>query len=137
MTETTSRPPQAINLRVRYAETDKMGVVYHANYFVWFEVGRCELIRAIGKSYRDLEQAGIGLPVIEAHCEFKSPARYDDEVQVKTWGALLSPARVEFRYEVSQVTDGTVNAVGRTVHVAVDENGRPCRLPDYIRDLLK
>jgi acyl-CoA thioester hydrolase len=137
MTETTSRPPQAINLRVRYAETDKMGVVYHANYFVWFEVGRCELIRAIGKSYRDLEQAGIGLPVIEAHCEFKSPARYDDEVQVKTWGALLSPARVEFRYEVSQVTDGTVNAVGRTVHAAVDENGRPCRLPDYIRDLLK
>jgi acyl-CoA thioester hydrolase len=137
MTETTSRPPQAINLRVRYAETDKMGVVYHANYFVWFEVGRCELIRAIGKSYRDLEQAGIGLPVIEAHCEFKSPARYDDEVQVKTWGALLSPARVEFRYEVSQVTDGTLNAVGRTVHAAVDENGRPCRLPDFIRALLK
>ena len=137
MTETTSRPPQAINLRVRYAETDKMGVVYHANYFVWFEVGRCELIRGIGKSYRDLEAAGIGLPVIEAHCEFKSPARYDDEVQVKTWGTLLSPARVEFRYEVSQVNDGTVNAVGRTVHAAVDQSGRPCRLPDDIRDLLK
>jgi acyl-CoA thioester hydrolase len=137
MTETTSRPPQAINLRVRYAETDKMGVVYYANYFVWFEVGRCELIRAIGKSYRDLEEAGIGLPVIEAHCEYRSPARYDDELQVKTWGALLSPARVEFRYEVSQVTDGTVNAVGRTVHASVDQKGRPCRLPDYIRDLLK
>ena len=137
MTETTSRPPQAVNLRVRYAETDKMGVVYYANYFVWFEVGRCELIRAIGKSYRDLEEAGIGLPVIEAHCEYKSPARYDDEVQVKTWGTLLSPARVEFRYEVSQVIDGTVNAVGRTVHAAIDQNGRPCRLPEYIRDLLK
>jgi len=137
MTETTSRPPLAINLRVRYAETDKMGVVYYANYFVWFEVGRCELIRAIGKSYRDLEEAGIGLPVIEAHCEYRSPARYDDELQVKTWGALLSPARVEFRYEVSQVTDGTVNAVGRTVHASVDQKGRPCRLPDYIRDLLK
>ena len=137
MTETTSRPPQAINLRVRYAETDKMGVVYYANYFVWFEVGRCELIRAIGKSYRDLEEAGIGLPVIEAHCEYRSPARYDDELQVKTWGALLSPARVEFRYEVSQVTDGTVNAVGRTGHASVDQKGRPCRLPDYIRDLLK
>jgi len=137
MTETTSRPPQAINLRVRYAETDKMGVVYYANYFVWFEVGRCELIRAIGKSYRDLEEAGIGLPVIEAHCEYRSPARYDDELQVKTWGALLSPARVEFRYEVSQVTDGTVNAVGRTVHASVDQKGRPCRLPDYIREILK
>jgi acyl-CoA thioester hydrolase len=137
MTDTPSRPPQAINLRVRYAETDKMGVVYYANYFVWFEVGRCELIRAIGKSYRDLEEAGIGLPVIEAHCEYKSPARYDDEVQVKTWGALLSPARVEFHYEVSRCSDGTVNAVGRTVHAAVDQSGRPCRLPDYIRDLLK
>jgi acyl-CoA thioester hydrolase len=137
MTAMPSRPPQAINLRVRYAETDKMGVVYHANYFVWFEVGRCELIRAVGKSYRDLEEAGIGLPVIEAHCEFKSPARYDDELQVKTWGELLSPARVEFRYEVTRPSDGTVNAVGRTVHVAVDQNGRPCRLPDYIQDLLK
>jgi acyl-CoA thioester hydrolase len=137
MTDTASRFPQAINLRVRYAETDKMGVVYYANYFVWFEVGRCELIRAIGKSYRDLELAGIGLPVIEAHCEYKSPARYDDELQVKTWGTLLSPARVEFRYEISQTTDGTINAVGRTVHAAVDQNGRPCRLPDYIRDLLK
>lgn len=137
MTETPSRPPQAINLRVRYAETDQMGVVYHANYFVWFEVGRCELIRAVGKSYRDLEEAGIGLPVIEAHCEYRSPARYDDELQVKTWGELLSPARVEFRYEVSRPADGTVNAVGRTVHAAVDQSGRPCRLPNYIRDLLK
>jgi acyl-CoA thioester hydrolase len=137
MTDTPSRPPQAVSLRVRYAETDKMGVVYHANYFVWFEVGRCELIRAVGKSYRDLEADGIALPVIEAHCEFRSPARYDDELQVKTWGELLSPARVEFRYEVSRPADGTVNALGRTVHAAVDQSGRPCRLPDYIRDLLK
>jgi acyl-CoA thioester hydrolase len=137
MTDTPSRPPQAVNIRVRYAETDKMGVVYHANYFVWFEVGRCELIRAVGYNYRDLEADGIALPVIEAHCEFKSPARYDDELQVKTWGELLSPARVEFRYEVSRPADGTLNAVGRTVHAAVDQSGRPVRLPDYIRDLLK
>jgi acyl-CoA thioester hydrolase len=138
MTDTPSRPPQAVNLRVRYAETDKMGVVYHANYFIWFEMGRCELIRAVGgRSYRDLEAEGIGLPVIEAHCEFKSPARYDDELQVKTWGELLSPVRVEFRYEVSRPVDGTLNAVGRTVHAAVDQSGRPVRLPDHIRDLLK
>jgi acyl-CoA thioester hydrolase len=136
MTDSRSRSPQTVTVRVRYAETDKMGVVYYANYFVWFEVGRCELIRAIGKSYRDLEADGIGLPVIEAHCEYKSPARYDDELQVKTWGEMLSPARVEFRYEVSRPIDGTVNAVGRTVHASVDSNGRPCRLPDYIRDLL-
>ena len=137
MTELPSRPPQVISLRVRYAETDKMGVVHHANYFVWFEIGRCELIRAIGKSYRELEDDGIGLPVIEAHCEYKSPARFDDELQVKTWSELLSPARVQFRYEVTRLADNTVNAVGRTVHASIDQAGRPCRLPDRIRDLLK
>jgi acyl-CoA thioester hydrolase len=131
------KPPQTIDIRVRYAETDKMGVVYHANYFMWFEIGRCELLRAIGRSYRQMEAEGIGLPVIEAHCEYKSPARYDDELQVKTTGRLLSPARVEFAYEIVRPCDGTVTATGRTVHAAVDTNGRPCRLPDYIRELLE
>ncbi len=98
----TAQTPQTINIRVRYAETDKMGVVYHANYFMWFEIGRCELLRAIGRSYREMEASGIGLPVIEAHCEYKSPARYDDELVVKTTGRLLSPARVEFAYEISR-----------------------------------
>jgi acyl-CoA thioester hydrolase len=133
----TLKPPQMITVRVRYAETDKMGVVYHANYFTWFEIGRCELLRAIGRSYRDMEASGIGLPVIEAHCEYKSPARYDDELVVKTRGTLLSPARVGFDYEISRPSDATVNAVGRTVHAAVDATGRPCRLPDYIRELLQ
>jgi acyl-CoA thioester hydrolase len=133
----TARPPQTINVRVRYAETDKMGVVYHANYFVWFEIGRCELLRAVGRSYRDMEVSGIGLPVIEAHCEYKSPARYDDELVVKTRGRMLSPARVEFEYEIRRASDATVNAIGRTVHAAVDSNGRPCRLPVDIRELLE
>jgi acyl-CoA thioester hydrolase len=128
--------PQTINLRVRYSETDKMGVVYHANYFTWFEIGRCELLRTIGRSYREMEASGFGLPVIEAHCEYKSPARYDDELQLKTWGKLLSPARVEFTYEITRPTDGALNAIGRTVHAALNTSGRPCRLPDYIRELL-
>jgi acyl-CoA thioester hydrolase len=132
----TVNAPQTITVRVRYAETDKMGVAYHANYFVWFEIGRCELLRTVGRSYRDMEAAGIGLPVIEAHCAYKSPARYDDELVVKTKGTLLSPARVEFEYEISRPSDATINAVGRTVHAAVDTTGRPCRLPDYIRELL-
>jgi acyl-CoA thioester hydrolase len=131
------RTPEPINIRVRYAETDKMGVVYHANYFMWFEIGRCELLRTIGRSYREMEAEGIGLPVIEAHCEYKAAARYDDELQVITWGKLLSPARVEFRYEISRPADQTVNAIGRTVHAAVDTSGRPCRLPAYIQDLLQ
>jgi acyl-CoA thioester hydrolase len=133
----STKPPQTIDIRVRYAETDKMGVVYHANYFMWFEIGRCELLRAIGRSYRQMESEGIGLPVIEAHCEYKSPARYDDELQVRTTGRLLSPARVEFEYEICRPCDGTINATGRTVHAAIDTNGRPCRLPDYIRELLE
>ena len=132
-----AKPPQTIHIRVRYAETDKMGVVYHANYLVWFEMGRCEMLRAIGRSYRELESAGIGLPVIEAHCEYKSPARYDDELVVQTTGKLLTPARVEFAYEISRPADTTLNAIGRTVHAAVDRTGRPCRLPDYIRELLE
>ena len=131
------RTAQPINIRVRYAETDKMGVVYHANYFMWFEVGRCELLRAVGRSYREMEADGIGLPVIEAHCEYMVAARYDDELQVRTWGKLLSPARVEFNYEISRPSDSTVNAVGRTVHAAVDTKGRPCRLPSYIQELLQ
>ena len=114
-----------------------MGVVYHANYFTWFEIGRCELLRSIGRSYREMEASGIGLPVIEAHCEYKSPARYDDELVVATRGRLLSPARVEFAYEISRPIDATVNAIGRTVHAAIDTTGRPCRLPDYIRGLLE
>ena len=136
-----SHPPaethQTAIVRVRYAETDKMGVVYYANYFVWFEVGRCELLRAHGASYRDLEAAGIALPAIEAHCEYRQPARYDDELTVKTWGSLVSSIRVEFRYEVIRQSDGTINAVGRTVHAAVDANGRPCRLPEQIQELLR
>lgn len=132
-----SNPLQDITIRVRYAETDRMGVVYHANYFMWFEIGRCELLRAIGRSYREMEASGIGLPVIEAHCEYKSPARYDDELVVRTRGALLSPARIEFHYEISRPSDEIINAVGRTVHAAVDTTGRPCRLPDYIRELLQ
>jgi acyl-CoA thioester hydrolase len=133
----TEHAAQTINIRVRYAETDKMGVVYHANYFMWFEVGRCELLRTIGKSYRDLEADGFRLPVIEAHCEYKSPALYDDELVVTTRGKLLSPARVEFKYEIIRPADGILNAIGRTVHASLDTNGRPCRLPDYIGALLQ
>jgi acyl-CoA thioester hydrolase len=133
----TEHAAQTINIRVRYAETDKMGVVYHANYFMWFEVGRCELLRTIGKSYRDLEADGFRLPVIEAHCEYKSPALYDDELVVTTRGKLLSPARVEFMYEIIRPADGVLNAIGRTVHASLDTSGRPCRLPDYVGALLQ
>ena len=122
-------------VRVRYAETDKMGVVYYANYFVWFEVARTDLLRTMGWSYREMEQAGVSLPVIEAHCEYLRPARYDDELDVKTEGRMLSPVRMEFLYEVVDREGRLTAASGRTVHAALDRAGRPCRLPERVREV--
>ena len=112
-----------------------MGVVYYANYLVWFEVGRADLLRSLGWSYREMELAGISLPVIEAHCNYLRPARYDDELEVKTEGRMLSPVRMEFTYEVIRLGDAALAASGRTVHAAVNPKGRPCRLPDRIREV--
>ena len=121
--------------RVRYAETDKMGVVYYANYFVWFEIGRTDWLRASGATYRVMEDEGLGLPVIEAHCEYRAGARYDDEVEIRTAAALRSPVRLAFDYEVLRHEDGALLASGYTVHAAVDRSGRPVRLPARVRDL--
>ena len=129
-------PSGSASVRVRYAETDKMQVAYYANYFVWFEVGRCELLRTLGSSYRELEAAGLMLPVIDAHCEYRRPARYDNDLTILTRGSLMSPARVRFDYEVQRPADQAVTAVGRTVHAAVDREGRPTRLPAEIRKVL-
>ena len=120
-------------VRVRYAETDKMGVVYYANYFVWFEVARAELLRSFGWSYREMEHEGVALPVIEAQCAYHRSARYDDELDVKAEGQMLSPVRMQFTYEVVRREDAALAASGRTVHAAVDVNGRPCRLPEKVR----
>jgi acyl-CoA thioester hydrolase len=129
------RPASISVVRVRYAETDKMGVVYYANYFVWFEVARADLLRSLGWTYREMEHAGIALPVIEAHCDYHRPARYDEEMEVRAKGRMLSPVRMEFTYEVVRRDDQIVAASGRTVHAALDLAGRPCRLPDRIRQL--
>jgi len=120
---------------VRYAETDKMGVVYYANYFVWFEVARTDLLRDADWSYRSMETDGIMLPVIEAHCDYRQPARYDDELEVRTTAELVSPIRVAFAYEIVRPADETLLAEGRTVHAALDRDGRPCRLPARVRNL--
>ena len=128
-------PSSVSTLRVRYAETDKMGVVYYANYFVWFEVGRADLLRSLGWTYREMELAGVSLPVIEAHCEYRRPARYDDDLEVRTEGRMLSLVRMEFSYEVVRRDDRSIAASGRTVHAALDQDGRPCRLPARIREV--
>jgi acyl-CoA thioester hydrolase len=129
--ESTSR------LRVRYAETDQMGVVYYANYLVWFEVGRTDWLRSLGWTYREMEASGILLPVIEAQCEYRAPARYDDEVEIRTTGQLLSLVRVSFSYEVRIGSDGQLSASGRTTHAATGRDGKPTRLPDRIQEVFR
>ena len=119
-------------LRVRYAETDQMGVVYYANYLVWFEVARTDLLRNQGWSYRAMEESGVVLPVIEAQCHYRRPARYDEVMEIRTEARILSPVRMEFCYEVTASGQAGVVASGRTVHAAVSRDGRPCRLPAQV-----
>ena len=121
---------------MRYAETDKMGVVYYANYLVWFEVGRTDLLRESGWDYREMEEEGYALPVIEAHCTYREPARYDDVLDVRTTGMLLSPVRVQFTYEIVRASDAAMLATGTTIHATLDRAGRPCRLPERVREWL-
>ncbi|HUG52820.1 MAG TPA: thioesterase family protein [Vicinamibacteria bacterium] len=120
-------------IRVRYAETDQMGIAHHAEYFAWFEVGRTDLLRQCGTTYRELEAEGVRLPVIEAAARFLKPALYDDVIEVHTAIAALGGARVGFTYEVRrQGTEGPL-ATGLTEHAAVDARGRPRRLPETLR----
>jgi acyl-CoA thioester hydrolase len=124
-------------VRVRYAETDQMGVVYYANYLVWFEVGRTEWLRdTAGWTYRTMEAEGLALPVIEAHCEYRQPARYDDELEIRTRGRLVSAVRLAFDYEIVRRGDAMTVAVGHTVHATIDRAGRPVRLPAQVKALL-
>jgi acyl-CoA thioester hydrolase len=122
-------------IRVRYAETDQMGVVYYSNYFVWFEVARTDLLRESGWNYRDMEGDGFSLPVIEARCAYLQSAKYDDEIEVRTGGEMLSPVRVQFNYEIVRASDGATLATGSTVHATLDRTGKPCRLPARVRTL--
>lgn len=116
-------------IRVRYKDTDQMGVVYHANYLVWFEIGRTELMRRLGMPYRDCEQNNLFLPVIKVSCEFKVPAHYDDEVIVVTKIESLQEVRLIFDYEIRR--DGVLLARGRTEHAFMNSKGRPVVLRKY------
>jgi acyl-CoA thioester hydrolase len=117
--------------RVRYAETDQMGVVYYANYLVWMEVGRAEYCRASGIRYRDMEvDDGIRLAVVEAHCRYVHPARYDEEIAVKTRVANASKRAVEFEYEIRDAQSGRQIATGSTKHFFLGADMRPVKLPE-------
>jgi acyl-CoA thioester hydrolase len=124
-------------LRVRYSETDKMGVVYHANYLIWFEIGRTEFCRARGFAYRDMEESeNAFLVVAECYCRYKAPAYYDDELLVRTHIMELRRRSVRFGYEIVRVSDGMVIAEGETGHVVTDAAGRVRSLPPTFAELL-
>jgi acyl-CoA thioester hydrolase len=135
MTASSSVRQTTSNVRVRYAETDKMGVVYHSNYLIWFEIGRTDWLRETGMTYREMEADGIQLPVIEAHCEYRLGARYDDDVEIRTLAKKLSPVRIQFDYQAIRRSDGVLLAAGHTVHATIDREGRPVRMPARVRDL--
>ena len=124
------------SLRVRYAETDQMGVVYYANYLVWFEVGRTDLCRKLGFAYREMEREdGLYLIVAEARCRYKAPARYDDELEVRTCLREQRKRVLIFGYEIYRQPDEELLAEGETVHVITDKNGRPRALPEKYREI--
>ena len=121
---------QKTRLRVRYAETDQMGVVYHANYLIWFEVGRVELIRALGIEYKRMEmEDDCHIVVADAHCRYHHSARYDEVLRIRTRIAESRNRVVKFLYEVIRDADGKVLANGETTHVICGSNGRPKLLP--------
>lgn len=117
-------------LRPRYAETDQMGVVYHANYLTYFEVGRSEFFRALGYSYRELEKQGVIFAVVKAELEYRQPAFYDDELRIRTWLKHIKGVRFEMNYEVLRKKDEAdeVLARGKTVHACVGKDLKPLRL---------
>ncbi len=118
-------------LRVRYAETDQMGVVYHSNHLVWFEVGRVELLRQLGFSYRDMERVdGRYIAVAEAKCRYRAPVRYDDEVVVRTTLRNVRESVIHFGYELLRADDGSLIAEGETTHIVTDANMKIAELQE-------
>jgi acyl-CoA thioester hydrolase len=127
--------PVTTQVRVRYAETDQMGIVYYANYLVWFELGRVELLRSLGLAYSNLEKEhSLILPVVDAHCRYREPARYDDEILIETSPALLRGSVLKFAYRIlRKAREGQENALlaeGDTVHVVCDGQLQRQPLPE-------
>ena len=129
--------PVEARLRVIYGDTDQMGVVYYANYFRYFEFARSEYFRARGGSYVEVEKQGRRLPVFEASCNYRAPARYDDLLVVKVWVSELRRASIVFHYEVRRDGDGELLCTGQTSHACINFEGRPTALPEQVVALLK
>jgi acyl-CoA thioester hydrolase len=125
------------SLRVRYAETDAMGVVYYGNYFTWFEVGRSAFCRDQGTPYSEWEARGVFLPCVESHCRYKQSARYDEEVLLRTWIEDVRDHSVTFAYRVERSEDGRLLAEGWTKHAFCDRQGKLLRCPQPFSEWLE
>ena len=126
----TSARVNETRIRVRYAETDQMGVVYHANHFIWFEVGRVELLRQFGFSYKNMEQEdGCFIAVVDAHCRYRAPVHYDDEVIVRTYLKHVREKVIRFGYELRRSETGVLLAEGETTHIVANSRMKPRALP--------
>jgi len=121
-----------IELRVRYQETDPMGFLHHANYFVYFEIGRTELLRAAGGNYRQMEASGLFVVVVKAECRFRRPARYDDLLRLRTTVVRVTSVKIEHQYELFR--DDECLAVGHVTLAVVDREGRVQPLPEWMRN---
>jgi len=125
-------------IRVRYAETDQMGVVYHANHFIWFEVGRVELLRQLGFSYKDMEREdGCFIAVVDAQCRYKAPVHYDDEVIVRTHLKHVREKVIRFGYELRRAENGELLAEGETTHIVANAQMRPRPLPEKFMQVFR
>ncbi len=136
--------PVTTQVRVRYAETDQMGIVYYANYLVWFEIGRVELLRSLGLAYSQLEKEHeCILPVVEASCRYRAPARYDDEILIETRPALLRGSVIKFAYRILRKANQKgkerelLLAEGETVHVVCDDQLNKKPLPEHYAEALR
>jgi acyl-CoA thioester hydrolase len=124
------------SVRVRYPETDRMGVVHHSHFFVWFEMGRTELLRELGCTYGEMESHGVFMPVVEAACRYFVPAHYDEVLEIQTELEEISASRVAFKYRLHRQGTDRPLAEGRTVHATINREGQVIRLPVEYRDLL-
>ncbi len=125
-------------LRVRYAETDQMGVVYHSNYLIWFEVGRTDLIRALGLDYKSMErEEGVGIAVVEVTCRYKAPARYDDELIVRTTLAGIRGSVLRFTYTLHRAQDDLLLCEGATTHVVVSTSMKRAPMPERYAEVFR
>jgi acyl-CoA thioester hydrolase len=133
---TREDPVHHFALRVRYGDTDQMGMAYYGNYLRWFEIGRAEMMRSLGSSYRSIEEQGIRLPVLEARCRYLKPAHYDDLIAVETGVIDVGRASVRFGYRIVDEVSAELLAHGMTEHCFLGEGGRPVRAPEQLMALL-